>query len=232
MVRHYATLREDELGFATLNEAISDIGIGEHCPNWGPEIKEYLARVGFHAPAPYCAAAVSDWMVRGGAKTSIQPPINPTAGAQHMMEQFKKVGRWIDLGSVTPDLVAPGMIPVWNRATEAEPWRGHVGVVERMGDDGVTFHTVEGNIITGPGQGVGRLKRRLDDATLFGFGILSGPMPWDPVPPLLVYEQPPVVQATAQHVPIIAGFALGMMVSVLAVNTKPGRRMVSQIGSW
>lgn len=219
MIRSFDQVSTDELGLAALSEATSDVGIAESCPNWGPEIKEYLAKVGIDSPKPYCAAAVSDWMVRGSYASQIAPPINPTALAKGLAEQFEAAGRWIP-GAGARDVIRPGMVVVWDRATPEEPWRGHTGIVEYAADDG--FHTVEANIITGPGaQGVGRLVRPYDDERLMGFGVLSGPMPGETIAPALVLL-PALASGRPVHPgsigPLVAGFALGLGAITLGVR--------------
>lgn len=210
-IRAYDQVLVDELGAAALAAAVSDIGLAESCPNWGADIKGYLQNLGIDYPAPYCAAAVSDWIVRGSFASQIAPPINPTALAKGIADQFQLAGRWIDAADATPALVRPGMIAVWDRATEAEPWRGHAAIVEHMDDDGHHFHTVEANIITKFGQGVDRLKRPLADARLMGFGVLSGTMPGEAaLPQWWSPPQPPSrVAAPSSVLPAAVGFALG-----------------------
>jgi hypothetical protein len=171
----------DELGEAALQAAIDDLYVREVSSNWGPEIEQYLAHSGITFPAAWCAAGVSYWIKEGSEATGIERPIEPNPLAQGIRMLMRDVDRWIDTEDVTIDMIRPGMLMVWTLKLPDKPWRGHIGIVERVGEDGV-IHTVEGNVLIPdePGeQGVARRQRTLYDPKLLGFGVLSGPMPWD-----------------------------------------------------
>jgi hypothetical protein len=181
-MRSYLSVPYDELGEAALQVGINDLYIRETAPNWGPDVQRYLGNVGIDFPAAWCAAAVHSWIKKASQQTGIEIPIQPTGGAQETAFRLKEIDRWIERADASPDIIRPGMVPVWNRGTPEEPWRGHIGLVEYMGSDGDTIHTVEGNmqIPQDPGtEGVARIERSLSEPRLMGFGVLSGPMPWD-----------------------------------------------------
>ena len=169
----------DRLGLATLGVAEGDVGIGEACPNWGPEIRQWLARFGVTVPAPYCAAALSDWIARASLRTHIKPPIDLTAEARTMAEEFGRVGRLV-LPSEGPLTLAsavrprPGWVVFFDHATPENPRAAHTGIVEIAADSSGDFGTVEANTVTEEGQGVRRRTRSIAQPDLMGYGVLSG----------------------------------------------------------
>jgi len=181
-MRSYLDPTYDELGEEALAAAISDLYIRETAPNWGPEVAEKLKGVGISFPAAWCAAAVHSWIRKASEETGIESPIKPIATAKGTMMLLKEKDRWVDIARLRsdPSLLKPGAIVVWGRSGT---WHGHIGIAEKMGDDGHSFLTIEGNmpIPDEPGtEGVGRIKRDLLSDYMLGAGTLSGPMPWEP----------------------------------------------------
>lgn len=185
----YADTPTDVIGLAALARARADrdLPVVETAPNWGPRIKQYLANVGISAPAHWCAAALSTWIMEAEQATGWKGPIVPSPGAKHIMQQFRRAGRWLQRAKVLPSEVRPGMVAVWDRGTPAAPWRGHVGMV--AGVNGGAFSSIEGNA-TPAGDRVAAVPRSLRDRSLLGFGVLSGPMPRRPLWPVLLVVPP------------------------------------------
>lgn len=158
------------LGQALLDEALATLGLKESRPNAGPEIDTWLRSVGAGSPNNWCAAAVSHWLKRAARELGAEPPIAGSAGAKAIMGQLQKAARWVDAKDLRSGKVEmrPGMIVVWHRGKPGD-WTGHIGVLERVPVDGVTFSTIEGN--SGPtSTEVARMSRRLDDPNLLGMG--------------------------------------------------------------
>ena len=121
----------------------------------------------------WCAAALRSWMVRAAERLGIAMPIDGSAGAQATMAQFKAAGLWITAATARahPDLIVAGMVPVWDRASAAEPWAGHIGVTSGpVAVVGRVFPTVEGNSGPAADRVIAWSVRLLDDPKLFGFG--------------------------------------------------------------
>ena len=190
----YNTVTWDVLGSITLERARDDLaaGVVETAENWGERIEEYLANVGITEPQPWCAAAVSTWIMEAEAQAEMKGPIIPTPGAQQLMHQFRKAGRWLQAGKVLHSEVRPGMVAVWDRGRPGAPWRGHAGVVS--GVDGSGFLAIEGNA-TPQGDRVAEIAHTYKARDLFGFGQLSGPLPRRSVAPFLLTFPPAVVGA-------------------------------------
>jgi hypothetical protein len=179
----YTDAESDVLGLATLEAAKQDLGVKETEPNWGPRIEEYLATVGIAEPAPWCAAALSTWIVEAEDVIGMKGPTVATPGAKALGDQFKKADRWMAPWSALRHDIKPGMIAVFDRGMPGAEWRGHVGVVSLVGPD--FFLAIEGNA-TAKGDQVAEVKHTRDDHTLLGFGVLSGPVPRRPVLPFLL----------------------------------------------
>ena len=144
----------------------------------------YQKPLGLRRDDPYCAAAVTSWMRRASERSGLQSPISGSAGAQTLMAQLKAAGRWVPAARLTPAMVRPGMVFVWNRP-EAGPGKGHTGVaIEGVGAGSAGL--VEANQdrlvepITHQIYAVCQSERSLSDPKLFGAGYL-GDMPAPPL---------------------------------------------------
>lgn len=180
----FTSVTTDVLGEATLEEALRDLMAGvreEGCANCGPIVEAYLSAAGHNGPGSWCAAAASAWMIRAGQRIGVTVPFKPTAGAKNIMYQLQTIGRWLP-PDTDPRWLGPGMMVVWDRSSAPGlEWQGHVGVLERVADAN-NFTTIDGN--TGPdGTRVWRNERKFSNPKLLGFGLLSGPMPWNRVAP-------------------------------------------------
>lgn len=162
------------LGEAMLARARADLaaGVRETAPNDGPRIREYLETCGVAPPANCCAAAVTTWMREAAADLHAEPPILGSAGAQVLMHQLKKAGRWYSAAQLLrePSLLRPGMIGVLQRGMPGS-WMGHAFLVDGP-VEGTLFPTVEAN--SGPqGDRVAAMRRDLRDPRFFGAGWID-----------------------------------------------------------
>lgn len=66
----------------------------------------------------------------------------------------------------------PGDLVCWHRRTGPISWKGHVGIVERVGADGLV-HTIEGNVGAFPAK-VRRLTHDVRRERFYGFAGLRG----------------------------------------------------------
>lgn len=162
------------LAATVLARAHRDLGVTEDLGhNDGARIREMGARWGFKPGDNWCAIATSSWLVDGAADAGVPPPVAGSAGAQAVMAQFKAARRWVSFEEAlaNPDLVKPGMVPVWDRSVPGDPatsWWGHIGVVSRR--VGTAFDAIEGNSGEG-GRSVAEMHHDLaTEKRLFGFG--------------------------------------------------------------
>ncbi len=102
--------------------------------------------------------------------------LSPVAKAWR--EDFAKAGRWYTAAELRarPELVRPGLVFVWDRASPGKPetaWMGHIGIGASHAQSDGTFQTVEGN--SGPvGDRVSdAMPRALSDPKLLGAGVLG-----------------------------------------------------------
>ncbi len=126
-------------GIAALGVAIAEMnrGAGEQGgDNLGPDVHMYLNGL-VPDGSSWCAGFVSYCFAHSG----LAMPYKYSVGAQDILGQFKKKG-WLYTASVT-NPPEPGDIIVFTRATKAEPWLGHIGLVHGYADGIVT--TIEGN---------------------------------------------------------------------------------------
>src|SRR5262249_17302173 len=153
-----------------LREADSQEGVREQPKdsNSGPEVDQYLRRVGVPLDLPaksksWCAAFVY-WSFDEAARAlGRQNPVVRTAGCLDHCNRAVGAGATRLLASKAandPGLVGAGMIFVIDHGEG----RGHTGLVESA--DAGLLHTIEGNTdasLTREGGGVYRLTRKLGD---------------------------------------------------------------------
>jgi hypothetical protein len=120
--------------------------------NWGTYVATILSGVGHNAPAFWCAAAVSSWFRKAGAKSP------NSAGCDRWMSWAKKNGLW----STTP---AIGAAILYGTPADAH----HIGIVESI--DGNVIRTIEGNTSGGgfSRNGVGVFKKKTTKAKALGY---------------------------------------------------------------
>lgn len=127
------------LAEAVLKHARSYLGVHEEPPgsNDGPMIRQWLANVGIHSPAPWCAAFAYSMFAFGAGECGLSNPCPKTASALRMWEladedyrrHFPAVGSLIVFGHVGADGKPDG--------------HGHVGIVSAV--DGYMVSSIEGN---------------------------------------------------------------------------------------
>lgn len=169
---HVAAHKDMPLGRALLVRAQRDVGVNEVRDNFGPRIAQYQATVEVASGSSYCAAAVSTWLQEACKATCTPMPIAISAAAKGLEAHLAAASRWMHKSHAMRDKIAPGWIVVWDRS-HTEPWKGHVGVVETVSTDGLTFSTIEANITTpdtAPTGGVARRTHTLDEPLLRGGG--------------------------------------------------------------
>jgi hypothetical protein len=155
---------------SVLAHAASQLGVREQPKNSnsGPEVDEYLKRVGVPldlpaAKKPWCCAFVF-WCFDEAARAARRAtPMVRTAGCLDHWNRVKSGdGRRIEAARAIddPGLIEPGMVFIMDFGGG----RGHTGLVDHM--SGGILHTIEGNTDasrTREGGGVYRLTRKLAD---------------------------------------------------------------------
>jgi hypothetical protein len=155
---------------AVLSRADSQVGVREDPKdsNSGPQVDEYLRRVGvpLDLPAkqkPWCCAFVYWCFDETALEQGRTNPMMRTAGCLDHWNDAVSHGAARILAARAandPGLIAPGMVFIMDYGEG----RGHTGFVEQV-DSGL-LHTIEGNTDasrTREGGGVYRLTRRLAD---------------------------------------------------------------------
>ena len=148
--------------------------------NDGPDLRRlYFSPIHLAPGSNWCAAALWSWMRRAAERLGVAMPIDGSAGAQATMAQFKAAGLWITAATARahPELIVAGMVPVWDRASAANPWMGHIGVTSGPVYDaeGPLFPTVEANSGPFADRVSASSVRDLHDPKLFGFGQFALP---------------------------------------------------------
>jgi hypothetical protein len=120
--------------------------------NWGTYVATILSGVGYTKPAFWCAAAVSSWFRKAGAKSP------NSAGCDQWVSWAKKNGLW----STKP---AIGAAILYGSTSDAH----HIGIVESI--DGNIIRTIEGNTSGGgfSRNGVGVFKKKTTKAKALGY---------------------------------------------------------------
>jgi hypothetical protein len=174
---YQAAHKDMTLSRVMLARAQRDVGLREEgANNHGARVEQYQATVGIAPGSDYCAAAVCTWLTEASKATGIPRPIALSAAAKGLEANLRDVKptRWTDKAKLAGK-IAPGWIVVWDRS-HAEPWQGHVGLVETVSPDGRTFGTIEANITmpeTAPTGGVARRTHTLDEPLLRGAGTVD-----------------------------------------------------------
>jgi hypothetical protein len=171
----------DAFRAALVARALEDVGhVVESSPNWGPEIKGYLANVGILVPSNWCAAAAYTW-IRDAARRSgvlrVLEVIKPTAGAKALADGPKARGWYVPIdvarAAAPHRLPPPGSLAIWDRSKPpGSGFEGHVGIVEgwHVEPSGPQFFSLEGNSGL-DGRRVTRMDRNLADPRLLGFVV-------------------------------------------------------------
>lgn len=151
-----------------LEVAKSQLGVHEQGGNnHGPEIKNYLKEVGLDEGNPWCAAFVI-WCIH-----QVELKHKKVSGVF-------KTGHVLTMWNHSPMMLRenspkPGYLALWRHG---DTLSGHIGIVEKVNDDGRSFISIEGNTRPGhkaivrEGDSVQRLERSLDHSdtfTLLGF---------------------------------------------------------------
>ena len=153
-----AMVAESDIGKRIVAYANMDVGKLENPlppgkpENWGTYVATILSGVGHNAPAFWCAAAVSSWFRKAGAKSP------NSAGCDRWVSWAKKNGLW----STTP---AIGAAILYGSPSDAH----HIGIVESI--DGNVIRTIEGNTSGGgfSRNGVGVFKKKTTKAKALGY---------------------------------------------------------------
>lgn len=131
------------------------LGIREHTPNWGPEIKEMLREVCIHQPAYWCGACAYTIVKRGGGNMPGSPcQYGWTPAWFNNQRLVWKQGR--ELPEIKPGYAFGLYYPSLKRI-------GHIGIIIKV--EGSWIWTIEGNTSAAGsrnGQGVHMHHRRID----------------------------------------------------------------------
>ena len=166
-----------ELGPAALLVALEELEVQvseDLGHNDGQRIRLYWEGTGLGPPSNWCAAFTRWCLHRAAERTGLPLTVQGSPGAKATMEQFRAAGRWIPVEALRrwPELLQPGMVPVWDRSVAGRPetsWWGHIGFCSE-GVSGGAFATVEGNS-GATGTEVAAMARTLGDPRLLGAGV-------------------------------------------------------------
>lgn len=145
--------------------ALSKVGVHETGPNWGDEVREFLASAGIKSPAPWCAAFVNHCWQTVAAHLGVASPLEgvPLQGyVQSYVDHGRKHGWVVPFSEVEPGDLFTLYYPSLKR-------NGHIGIVVAKTGEG-SFITVEGNTNDGKGREGNMVfshTRPNDDHTLF-----------------------------------------------------------------
>lgn len=95
---------DDGLGGSIVYFAQTQVGVTENPSgsNWGDRVSAYLAVVGWHTPAPWCAAFAC-WCL----KVAGHPMLHPSASVFQLRITAQTHGNWIPVG---PTIAQPGWL--------------------------------------------------------------------------------------------------------------------------
>lgn len=168
-------INEDEFKFpsptsasgagAQLAKTLSqNLGVKEVGKNAGTDVNKIQRSAGSTSGQPWCMSFIYYIFDQFSSKMGIKNPVYKTASA---LDQWNKAGgKKITIAEARSDfsLVKPGQIFIATRKNG-----GHAGLVTSVDRKGKKFTTVEGNIITTGGEGVGVNNRSLNVDNLVGF---------------------------------------------------------------
>lgn len=152
--------------------AARNLGCGEvGGNNTGPLIEAMGGRAG----DDWCALFAGYCYRRAAQLLKLPPPLWCWRGAKDykvIETAAKRLGRQMaaSLGAIKfldPSLARAGDLVVWHRT--AVPWKGHVGIVERVDPDGI-LHTIEGNV----GKFPAKVKRLVHDVSKERLAFFAG----------------------------------------------------------
>lgn len=128
-----------------LNEARKYLGVEQGSSTHKSIINEYNSITPL--PVGYQVTYYDDWcdifISFLAIKTEAVDLIGRECGVERHINIFKKLGIWIEDGSIKP---TPGDIITFNWDTNNQPndgWADHIGIVENVSNDTIT--TIEGN---------------------------------------------------------------------------------------
>lgn len=119
-------------------------GVKEDPPgsNWGPTVRDILARAGIHVPAPWCAAAVyaavDDVTRWHGLPNPLASIVRKALVADYY--QVAQERGWI----IEPHLVDRGDLVIFDFPDNDKRW-DHMGLVVDPPGEGMSFRSIEGN---------------------------------------------------------------------------------------
>lgn len=108
---------------ALLRAARATLGWREERPNDAPFIRTWLAAVGVHRPAPWCAAAIYAWFQAAAEACGVPNPCPRTASSQTFAALIPERQRHRE--------PLPGDVACFRHLVDGHPdGRGHVALVE------------------------------------------------------------------------------------------------------
>ncbi len=147
------------IGELALELALVEIGNGEEGGNnQGADVFRY--RGGHRGSGAWCAWFVAYCFKMACFANQVRMPFAVTGGAKRLYKRVGAAGRFADEPR-------PGDVACWDRGVRGS-WQGHVGIVSRVADDGVTFWAVEGNRGRYPSL-VDEFKHCVGEGRLIGF---------------------------------------------------------------
>lgn len=165
-----------DLGPAALAVAREELGVTEDLGhNDGARIRDYWEGTGLGPPSNWCAAFVRFCLHTAAERFGLPLTIEGSPGAKNTRDQFKAAGRWIpaDVLRDHPELLIPGMVPVWDRSVPGRPetsWWGHIGFCSAQAAPNGLFRSIEGNS-GAAGEFVEEMNRNVFDPRFLGAGV-------------------------------------------------------------
>ena len=119
-------------------------GVKEEPPgsNWGPAVRDILARAGIHVPAPWCAAAVYAAVDDVTQRYGLPNPLASIARKALVADYYQAAQErgWI----IDPYYVDYGDLVIFDFPDNDRRW-DHMGLVETPPGKGMSFRSIEGN---------------------------------------------------------------------------------------
>ncbi len=149
------------LAALALEIAVGELGKGETGRNnQGPHVAKYR---GDRKAGAWCASFVGWCWEKAARQRMIEMPFKRSNGAKRIYKNAGKAGTFVDRPQ-------PGDLVCWQRGNgrPEDAWKGHVGLVFEVDDDGKTFKSIEGNVGKFPAK-VGIFSHHVGEKRLIGF---------------------------------------------------------------
>lgn len=134
------------LRYLAVGVALGDAarGVRETSPNWGPDVRAYLANCDppIKVPSAWCAAAVQSWTDKAARAAGVPNPLDAVEGEAYVLDYFRlaQARGWV----IAPSMADTGDLILYQFEGGPRRWN-HIGLVVQPPDRQGLVHTVEGN---------------------------------------------------------------------------------------